>query len=84
MYRQVRDLVDIPRIPESNVVASLGRQADKYLRAHGWTASAMNYMSVLYDLASTKAAFVDTLMLKGAVGSEMEYLWDLVTEDRQG
>lgn len=43
----------------------------------------MNYMSVLFDLALTKAAFTETLMLKGAVGSEMEYLWDLITKDKQ-
>lgn len=83
MYKHVRDLVDIPRIPESNAVASLGPHADEYLMSHGWTASAMNYMSVLFDLALTKAAFTETLMLKGAVGSEMEYLWDLITKDKQ-
>ena len=66
----------------ADIQTSFGPFLALYLAAHGWTASAINYMTVVFDLASTRSAFSNTLMSKGAVGSEMEYLWDLIMQDK--
>lgn len=78
VYSVDRDLYDIPQVSCETSPPSLGERADIYLWHHGWKTSAIVYMHKVYSCSSSRDDFVVRLMEKGAIGIEMEYLWDLI------
>jgi len=64
--------------PTTTVASALGPAADNYLHAHGYLPGTVRLIQQMFEVASTKEAFVEALAQQGVPVAEAIYLHSLI------
>lgn len=81
IYGVIKTFYDRPATTSRRALPSLTPAADSYLTSHGYTIEAILLIAQAFSYCHDVEDFVRVLSSEGAVVSEMEYLWSLLSPD---
>ena len=70
-------------MPTSHESESLGVLADDYLRAHGYTSTAIGTIASTAKSFASVEAFIDVLTVHGFACTEAKFLWDIIDHEQE-
>jgi hypothetical protein len=70
-------------MPTSHQSESLGALADDYLRAHGYTPTAIDDIVSTAKSSASVEEFLDLLTVHGFARTEAKFLWDIIDLETQ-
>ena len=69
------------QLEDEDILTSLGANALKYLKAHGYTISSIHHIDHAYTSSNNLQDFIGYLHPRGMAWTEAAYLWDLIQTD---